>query len=758
LPLAITKLLPFPLLLTASVLIASEAHGQVSPVPVKTPPWADTANESPIYPVGDAAPVYRAVLDLIYLDGSKRPPVIVLLDSAEGGHMGGPCPIAKCVGYTWTHKSKMDTSTLLTYARLTRNRPGLVQFGYPIPIVFISYDDVRRMDADGRELLASHPMPVDLPKREWGFWAELQRKYPGAWGGTILSKVGFNTRHTEALVQAHQWCSDDCRVHETLFLRQAKGRWRVVERIPEEVQTGFSPYGRYLGPSGATPKESEIIPVDRPGTPTEATARADVYRIVVDSLYSVNGERPKRIVLTNWFPLPSQWLPLPSQLPAHTSVIDPALVKRFLFLGTIRAPFDAIPGYRVPISTLPLDSVPALRERGAALDVGQTGFPFWVAFANKYRGAWGMLGVSRIAFNANRSKALVSTHHACGDQCVAADIWFLTRSGKRWQIVERIPRDKRSYVEIEPLRYVGADVSPIAYRPRRVQGTVTDEVTGRPLPLLDIIIRRALNTGINITAPPVRTDRAGHYTLTNLPLNAAMTMVVPCPGQQHAAQVQPIGVTPGMDTTINISVNFAICDTMTVVPPPVPNPLSGAQAFISSDSARFEFPRQSTATYEWDVPVKGAYAGGAEYTWGVEWEIADSLAGDAPYLLWLIKRWKAGGSRKGSLRQLISGVPLQPMVECTTCDGTVFEDPDTDHSKVFATIENSQLVFVVRGAEAVRRIFPRTPTKVTFSQTVRHTPLPQYGPGDVSSSQQVLVNCRNADEPADAKHRCNVKD
>jgi len=585
LPSAITKLLSLPLLLAASALITSEARGQLSPVPIKNPPWADTTNESPIYPVGDAAPVYRAVLDLIYLDGGKRPPVIIMLDSAEGGHVGGPCPIAKCIGDAWKHKSKMDTSTLLAYARMTRKRPGLVQFGYPIPIVFISYDDVRRMDADGREVIASHPMPNDLPKRSWGFWAELQRKYPGAWGVTILSKVGFNKRHTEALVQAHQWCSDDCRVHETLFLRQTKGRWRVVERIPEQVDAGSSPYGRYLGPLGTTPKESEIVGVDRPGVPPEATARAAVYRSVLDSLYSVNGERPKRVVLTNW-----SWTG--GEIPAHSSTIDPALAKKFAVLGAIRAPFDAISRYRVPISTLPVDSVPALRERGAALDVEATGNPFYVALAKKYPGAWGMLGVSRIAFNANRSQALVNTYHACGNSCVNRDTWFLTRSGKSWQIAERMPMEKQNNVEVEPLRYLGADVSPIAYRPRRVQGIVTDEVTGKPLPFLDIIIRRTLNSGVNVTEPPVRTDAAGHYTLTRLPLNAGMTMVVPCPGQQHAAQVQPIGVMPGMDTTINISVNFGICDTTAVKAPaveapPAPNPLSGAQAFISGDSARF---------------------------------------------------------------------------------------------------------------------------------------------------------------------------
>jgi hypothetical protein len=127
-----------------------------------------------------------------------------------------------------------------------------------------------------------------------------------------------------------------------------------------------------------------------------------------------------------------------------------------------------------------------------------------------------------------------------------------------------MPMEKQNDLQVEPLRYLGADVSPIAYRPRRVQGVVTDEVTGKPFPFLDLIIRRTLNSGVNVTDPPVRTDAAGHYTLTKLPLNAAMTMVVPCPGEQHAAQAQSIGVMPGMDTTINISVNFAICDTTAV--------------------------------------------------------------------------------------------------------------------------------------------------------------------------------------------------
>src|SRR5712671_5878500 len=88
---------------------AARAGAQLSPVPVKSPPLADTTNESPIYPVGDATPVYRAVLDLIYLDGSKRPPVIIMLDTAERRTSG--------FGNAWMHKSKMDTATVLAFAR-----------------------------------------------------------------------------------------------------------------------------------------------------------------------------------------------------------------------------------------------------------------------------------------------------------------------------------------------------------------------------------------------------------------------------------------------------------------------------------------------------------------------------------------------------------------------------------------------------------------------------------------------------------------
>jgi hypothetical protein len=541
-----------PVFLVAITLCRVDAQSQ-APSAANPAVSNESTRDSPVYPIGDAIPVYRAVLDLLYLDGSRRPSVIIIRDTTGAG-FGAPCHVVRCSPRrTFVQKAKIDSTTVLAFVQATRKHALIRPFGYPVPIVFLSDDEINRLDADGREFIRSHPMPVDLPKRSWGSFTELQRKYPGSWGLSTFTEVGFNDAHTEALVQVRQMCSDDCRVDETLVLKNSKGRWRVVERIPARVDRGYSPYGRYLGPIGTTPEESELTPVERPGVPYEAAARDDVYRAVIDSLYSVNNERPKRIVLTNWFRTLGD-------LPTHTSAIDPALVKKFAILGAVRAPFDAISSSRFAISTLPLDSVPALRERGKDLDVENAGYPFWLAFTRKFPDAWGMLGVSRIAFNADRSHALVNTSHACGTVCVTVDTWFLRRSGKKWRIAERIPGE-RHRGEVEPARYIGVDVSPIAFRPRRVQGTLTDAASGKAIPGFTIRVRRFLVSGLTIDDPSLRTDSLGRFTLKRLPLSAEMTLVFECPnGSSEGRTITPIRVTAGMDTTITTSFSLAACN------------------------------------------------------------------------------------------------------------------------------------------------------------------------------------------------------
>ena len=166
----------FLLLAAPAMAVSSSADAQRK----RTPAWpfADSAGESDVYPTGDAVGVYRAVLDLLYIDGSVRPSVIVLWDTATR-QSGGPCAFDSCPE-PWLHKSRIDTTTLLSFARTSPKRPRVVDFGYRIPIVRLSMSEMQRIRHDGYGYLANRP-PDSVGHIE-AFWAGFTRKYPRAWG------------------------------------------------------------------------------------------------------------------------------------------------------------------------------------------------------------------------------------------------------------------------------------------------------------------------------------------------------------------------------------------------------------------------------------------------------------------------------------------------------------------------------------------------------------------------------------------------
>jgi len=545
-------------LLVASSLLGAVASAQATrPDPARRPPWADTAGESSIYPVGDAVDVYRAVLDLLFTDGNESPSVIVMHDTAEG-HSNGPCPVA-CV-QPWPHKSKIDTATILAFARGSPKRPRIVPFGYRIPLVLVSWAENSRMYEEARaRLIATH--------RE-GYPEELEvasafaRKYPGAWGRLLLTKVGFNRSHDEALVQASFRCGVMCSSDETLFLRKIRGQWGVVERIPNTAEGMLPTNGmRYRGPAGSIPSESEVL-APSPGMPSEAAARAEgidaaaVYRTVLDSLYSFSGDSPRRIVLTDWWPVQLY------DLPPHKRPIQASTLERYRFLREVRAPLYTKLELRAPVSILSRDSIPAMEHRGDPLSklVDNTreysdASPYWLGFRQQYPGAWGTVGFTRAAFNDDRTQALVLTHHACGETCFNVDTWLLERIGAKWEIAERIPREKDNHWALDSLRYLGDDADPRAYRPRRIRGRFIVAATGKALP------------GLNVLAQPggrsysLVTDSLGGYSVENLPVVGWTTLLVPCPGAstRQPLMVAQIQSRPGLDSTFDVGVDFRQC-------------------------------------------------------------------------------------------------------------------------------------------------------------------------------------------------------
>ena len=545
------------LLFLASVgLVVAAAQAQVpSRDPKWRPPWIETTGESGVYPIGDAVDVYRAVLDLYFIDGKESPPVIVMHDTAEGRHDRGPCPIAPCPE-PWPHKSKIDTATILAFARLSPKRPKIVPFGYRIPIVFLSWDDDQRMRADVRAQLQERG--TNLPE-SFVFASEYAKRYPGTWGKLTLTKVGFNPAHSEALVQASFMCGGECYSDEVLFLRKTGPRWTVVERIPNDAD-GTQPSAgmRYRGPAGDNPARSEIVssaPTSRTRRTTEGDDAAAVYRSVFDSLYNFHGESPRRIVVSEWFPIDQ------TPLPPSKRRVDPTTLSRYMFLRSVRPPFDARLGYRLPMAVLSRESIPVLeREGSGALKKQATAndeweSSFWLAFRQRYPGAWGMLGYTRVAFNPQRTQALVFTHHACGESCRNADTWLLDRRGEKWLIVERIPREKETDWHLDGLRYLGVDADPQRYRPRRIHGRFVVAETGRPLRQLPVTVKRGARSYRTVT------DLAGRYSVEALPLLGPVEFRVDCPNPPLRKPMLVGGTFShaGLDTTMDIAVDFGRC-------------------------------------------------------------------------------------------------------------------------------------------------------------------------------------------------------
>jgi hypothetical protein len=548
-----TRRLPrgFLLLVVVAAAIAPSVGAQRKPDNTR-PPWADTTGESNVYPIGDAVGVYRAVLDLLYVDGRERPPVIVLWDTA-GRQSGGPC-VRPCKE-GWPHKSKIDTATILAYTRQSPKRPRIVHFEYRIPIVGVSSGDFERMGQDGYGYLADRPPNTVGPVE--AFWAGFRRKYPRAWGYAMLSKVGFNRRHTEALIGVFQVCGQSCRSFETVFLKCFGKQWRVIERIPEYAD-GMQAAGnfRYRGPAGERQDQSQLVATDASGSPprSESDDAARVYRAVLDTLYSFYGESPRTIVIKE------RRAYGPAGLPAHRSRVDSSTIASYAFYARV---FDALYPrfkYRLPVRWVSDTALTELERQGAPLAKAAADrmeyerSPLWLAFRAKYPGAWGYASLGRVGFNPRHTQALVLTSHFCGIYCVNTDTWFLERKGDSWHVVERMPRENQSNWALDGLRYLGPETDPKAYRPRRIHGVFTDAETGSLLPKLKVEVQRMASSTI------IETDAEGRYSIENLPLTP-FSLMAKCPARfgGNWVFVAPVPVRPGLDSTVNVKVEFAMC-------------------------------------------------------------------------------------------------------------------------------------------------------------------------------------------------------
>ena len=505
------------------------------------------------YPFGDAVDVYRAALDLLYVDGRERPSIVVMPDSLE--IMPG-CYLAKCSN-VWPGKSVVDTSTYHAFMSGPRVQPRIRNFGYSIPIHLQSHREQADIWNAGLSYDSAHP---PLPgKMAEGPNGGFRRHYPGAWGGAAFSLVGFNPTHTEAILQVRQWCGAQCYSDELVFFRKAGDKWRPVERLAQTVMADWIQTRLlYRGPLVKNPGESQLL-VDQAGVPLRAEGQdaPGIYRVVVDSMYSFHGGHPRMIVVSG------QHARAEDGLLPYKHQIDSSARAAFRFLSSIPDRMHPLLSAPVPIAEMTKDSMEAFEREGIPLQKeaqakiqDYDSSPFWLAFRKHYPLAWGYVELSRIGFNPKHTQALVYATHWCGDGCMSGDVWFLTRTGEQWTIAENFTRYGEAVWSRDSLRYIGRGADPKNYQPRRAQGAVSSFETGAPLPDFEITF-----SGISYLKT-LRTDAAGHFVLDDLPFGSSIFFrtLCPVPGRSEKAAGEYLPMThPGMDTTVNVQVPFRAC-------------------------------------------------------------------------------------------------------------------------------------------------------------------------------------------------------
>jgi hypothetical protein len=189
--------------------------------------------------------VYSAAFDFLFHDDNgESPGVIILLDSA----LMRPEGVAYRGKLLPAHRSRIDAQTISDFEKATV-RPAAISlssFSYRIPIVLLSLDEFRRLDAAGAKISVNHDWGTSTPGN---FIDALAQKYPKAWGMTAVSSIGMNRNQTQALVLVRHNCGWSCFHEEALYLAKVDTQWAVRERIPVEKSDGLGPGAvRYLGP------------------------------------------------------------------------------------------------------------------------------------------------------------------------------------------------------------------------------------------------------------------------------------------------------------------------------------------------------------------------------------------------------------------------------------------------------------------------------------------------------------------------------
>jgi hypothetical protein len=193
-----------PLLIITAILMAPCARGAQKPSPSAQSPSAATCVTSP-----DDDAIYSAALTKVILKDRNDRRQLVLLSQTSSGYPAGMA--------SFTASSTPDRNELLDSAsnetksdfdaKAKLNCDLTRSTGLKTSVVFIT-------PAERDELFSKA-----------SGWRDFAQKYPNAAGFTIVSAIGFNHSHNEALVYIGNSCGMLCGAGYVVRLEKKKDKW-----------------------------------------------------------------------------------------------------------------------------------------------------------------------------------------------------------------------------------------------------------------------------------------------------------------------------------------------------------------------------------------------------------------------------------------------------------------------------------------------------------------------------------------------------
>ena len=200
------------LLFAAAILIAPSvsppAHGAQKPSAPAQSASADTCTTSP-----DDAAVYSAALTKVILKDRDDKRQIVLLSQTSAAYPPGMA--------SFTASSTPDRTELLDAASAATRSDFDAK-------TKLSCDVATNAELSARVIFMSPQEKDGLFSKASG-WKDFAQKYPSTTGVTIVSAIGFDASHRQALVYVGNSCGMLCGSGYVVLLEKKKDKWMATK-------------------------------------------------------------------------------------------------------------------------------------------------------------------------------------------------------------------------------------------------------------------------------------------------------------------------------------------------------------------------------------------------------------------------------------------------------------------------------------------------------------------------------------------------